>query len=113
LGIEDVAQFNRRLRTRLQIIERRFNPKDLPMPANWNAFTQDRDAASGEEGKSDSDDSEEVGLMLGPPDDEPTFGRLDGPQIESDEPSFETFDDTERRLADGPFGAFIETLFDD
>ena len=105
LGIDDADQFNRRLRTRLQIIERRFNPGNLPMPANWNAFLQDRDAASG---TSDSDDSEEVGLMLGPPDDEPAFGRLDGPQIDADEP-----DEMERRLADGPFGAFIETLFDD
>jgi hypothetical protein len=106
LGIEDVALFNRRLRTKLQMIERRFQPKDLPMPKGWNAFTQDHDAASGPEGRSDSDDSNEVGLMLGPPDeDEPAFGRLNGPPIESDDP--------DRKLAEGPFGAFIDTLFDD
>ncbi len=100
LDEQDVDTFNQRLSDGVEELRQQYKPEDLPLPPNWQRFFEDKDAA-GDEG-SDEDDAP---VQLGPPDDEPAIGQLPGQK------STENTDD--ERLAGGPFGAFINSLFDD
>lgn len=117
LSISDVEEFNRRLHAKLSEIEKLYEPGKLPVPEEWQGNSDKRDAASGEIGKSSSDepknDSEnnQVGLLLGPTDDESPLGRLLKRLEERNREK--SMADIDRKLADGPFGEFIEELFND
>lgn len=126
LDITDVETFNERLNAQIKLIETQYQPNQLPMPEGWQRFFKDNDAASGSESPSDDDENGVVGLMLGPEnDDEPSFGQLtdfekqnpdyDPDFIDYEEDIFAILEDAlrETRLATGPFGRFINTLFED
>lgn len=111
LGIDDAQTFNQRLHVALTELEKRYHPKDLPEPPiSWLSQTS-RDAASGEENPSRSEDNEaSTAILLGPPEDdeESPFGRL--PTKGSDPDDMTAVD---LRLRNGPFARFIDTLFED
>lgn len=117
LSINDVDEFNRRLHAKLDEIERIYDPAKLPVPEEWQGNSDSRDAASGEIGKSSSDDNkqdsdnQQVGLLLGPTDEESPLGRLLKRLEERNREK--SMSDIDRKLADGPFGEFIEELFKD
>ena len=104
LDITDSAEFNRRLEEKIKYIRKRYQPEKLPVPEEWQSTTQDRDAASSPDNKDETE--RKTSLLLGPPQDEPEVGKLPGTE-KTDE---QTIDE---KLARGPFGAFIETLFPD
>lgn len=114
LSIEDVEEFNHRLHIKLEEIATRYEPSKLPVPEEWQGNSDTRDAASGEIGSNTHDSDKEdgsVGLMLGPSDEESPLGRLLKRLEERNREK--TMSDVDRKLADGPFGAFIEELFED
>lgn len=115
LSIDDVQEFNLRLRAKLEDIADLYEPTTLPVPEEWQGGSDNRDAASGEIGGGDNDsknDSEnQVGLMLGPSDEESPLGRLLKRLEERNRER--SMSDIDRKLADGPFGEFIEELFKD
>jgi hypothetical protein len=111
LDIQDSEAFNERLRSKIQELDERYQPSKLPLPEGWESFMTDQDAASGAaEGEEDPENS--VNLLLGPEKDESRFGRLFSDRTEG-----RSDDDVEilreLRLANGPFGRFIDSLFDD
>lgn len=114
LSIEDVEEFNHRLHIKLEEIAALYEPSKLPVPEEWQGNSDTRDAASGEIGSDTHDSDKEdgsVGLMLGPSDEESPLGRLLKRLEERNREK--TMSDVDRKLADGPFGAFIEELFED
>ncbi len=114
LSIEDVEEFNHRLHIKLEEIATLYEPSKLPVPEEWQGNSDTRDAASGEIGSNTHDSDKEdggVGLMLGPSDEESPLGRLLKRLEERNREK--TMSDVDRKLADGPFGAFIEELFGD
>lgn len=107
LDVYDAEEFNKRLLVEIEELDKRYNPKKLPLPKGWQWAGDERDAASGEVDNNSDDDAsnKDVGLLLGPPQDEPAYGKL---------PTFTDDDDTmDNDLANGPFGRFIDELFED
>lgn len=117
LSIHDTDEFNRRLHARLDEINLRYEPNTLPVPEEWQGNSDHHDAASGEiGGKSDeprNDTERPVGLMLGPTSEEETpLGRI-LKRLEERNRERALYE-IDRKLAEGPFGQFIEEeLFDD
>lgn len=114
LGVDDTERFNERLKEKIQHIEERFSPSELPVPKEWQANSNGMEAASDSADSNQDDDSDmgnEVGLLLGPDSDESPLGRLLS-EWEDDEPD-DSIEAVDRRLEQGPFGNFIETLFDE
>ena len=112
LDIFDATEFNRRLMVEIEELEKRYQPDKLPLPKGWQWAGDDQEAASGEVGGSDKKDEEdpknEVGLMLGPPKDEPDYGKLPSGKKQKN-----NADEVDDQLARGPFGEFIDQLFED
>jgi len=98
LDIGDTQDFNRKLDLKIRYLRRRYQPENLPTLEGWGA---EDESASGD-AKQSPEEPGQSGLLLGPPKDEPPFGSLP-PQAQT----------PDEQLAEGPFGAFIETLFDD
>jgi hypothetical protein len=112
LDIQDVEEFNRRLKSQLDSLERRYRPGQLPLPAGWQFSGEDREADS----SPPPDEDEGAGqVLLGPPDDEAPFGNLPNAADPWSGALFAPSEDDEvdQRIAKGPFGQFIDTLFDD
>jgi len=104
LNIEDIETFNQRLHLKIQEMVDRFSPHTLPIPEEWQAMQDDKDAATGE---TNINDEESQGtLLLGPSKDEPSIGQLPSNTQTAQ-------DDVDQKLANSPFADFIDTLFDD
>ncbi|MFP4321586.1 MAG: hypothetical protein ACLFTK_03960 [Anaerolineales bacterium] len=104
LDIEDVDQFNDRLETAIAALEAQYQPDDLPLPANWRNLFGDAPPGLTD---TNPDEATTRQLLLGSPKDEPDMDQL---PADAADPGDNTRD---QRLAEGPFGAFIDTLFDD
>jgi hypothetical protein len=102
LGIEDVEEFNRRLRSRLNEIEDRYQPDKLPLPQML--FEEDMEDVEDVFGSEDRSE----GFFARGSNRESEIGRL--PRKKPLGPSQQEVD---AKLAQGPFAAFIESLFKD
>lgn len=109
LGIEDVEEFNRRLHHRVQQIHDQYHPDTLPMPQGWE-FLED-----GHEAASDYDDNPENAnnIMLGPTDDDSPIGQLPPPSSWGQRKTPKSQREVDQKLEQGPFGQFIDKLFED
>ncbi|NJL93140.1 MAG: hypothetical protein HC915_05145 [Anaerolineae bacterium] len=112
--IDQHTEFNRRLHVEIENLKARYRPDALPVPLHWQGGNTDNDAASGEMHHNDEEDQPggNVGLLLGPPQDEAEFGTLP-PSASSTEKTPEPQSAIDQRLAEGPFGAFFGQLFGD
>jgi hypothetical protein len=115
LDIQDAEEFNHRLKSQLDSLERRFRPGQLPLPAGWQFLGEDKEADSSPPPNEDNADGQ---VLLGPPDDESPFGDLptsDNAWLDDlfAPPEEDDDDEVDRRIAKGPFGKFIDTLFED
>lgn len=84
LGLRDVLEFNQRLIEKLAHLEQRYQPETLPHPTGWFFVGDEQDEQDGPLRLNDTPRNEEQR------------------QQEADQ-----------RLESGPFGQFIESLFDD
>ena len=124
LDITDAEVFNKRLQKAIEEVSELYKPHELPIPLEWQSQGNDHDAASGKMGKTNNDDNDSDGdVLLGPPSDEPEYGQLpifDQADTADDlldtafiEELFDDMQEIDDELEAGPFGEFIDTLFDD
>jgi hypothetical protein len=113
LTIDDVDEFNQRLVFRLHQLEEQFRPASLPMPKGWEFLEDDREAASD---SSSDESSNPSNILIGPDNsDESPFGQLPPPTTwgknRKKNPTSQR--EVDQKLEQGPFGRFIDNLFDD
>jgi len=107
LGVQDAAEFNRRLKAKIAYFTERYQPQNLPTLEEWNA-SQDKPSAH-----QDALPDNAGGVLLGPPSDTNEIGDLPLAKAAPQAASKDDMREIDARLAASPFASFIETLFDD